>query len=363
MTQDRVAPSAPQPDGSRILSAAACGIREQVIRDGGDPDEVLALSRIDPRLLCGDRNPLDLGAYVRLMEVAARRTGNDNFGLHYGQVFTPSMLGLIGRIALASPTLGAALANVAQLFAFHQQATDVRLVRDGELGRLEYRILNGRIINRRQDAELTMGMFVNIIRSCLGPRWSPEEVHCEHPRPEHWRAHERAFDAPVYFGQRTNAVVFREEDLGRPMPDADMPALAALSEDLRRVVGGAGRVGLVDQVRSEIRSCLPEGGGTIGSVADAITMPRWTLKRRLALKGCSFSGLVDEVRRDLADRYVRRPDLPLTDIAFLLGYAELSAFSRAYSRWHGHSPQQHRTQQRLRTATKGASPSHRAAVT
>lgn len=361
VTEDHVAPpaplkGAPPPEGSRILSAAASGIREQVIRDGGDPDEVIALSRIDARLLGGDRNPLELGAYVRMMEIAARRTGNDNFGLHYGQRFTPSMLGLIGRIALASPTLGAALANVAQLFGFHQQATEVCLARDGELGRLEYRILNGRIINRRQDAELTMGMFVNIIRGCLGPRWSPEEVHCEHPRPEQWRAHERVFDAPVYFAQRTNAVVFRAGELERRMPGADMPLLATLSEDLRRVAGGTGRVGLVDQVRSEIRSCLPEGGGTVGSVADAVAIPRWTLKRRLALHGYNFSDLVDEVRRDLADRYIRRPDLPLTDIAFLLGYAELSAFSRAYSRWHGLSPQQHRSQRRRRISD--GAPSH-----
>ncbi len=149
--------------GRNVLAAAASGIRDQVNRDGGDPDEVLSRAGISWANLTDKKNALDLGAYVAMMEIAARHTGNDNFGLQYGQRFTPRMLGLIGEVVLTAPNLGAALSSLASLFPYHQQATETRLVREGHLLRLEYRILDGRIVDRRQDAELTLA---------CSPTWS-----------------------------------------------------------------------------------------------------------------------------------------------------------------------------------------------
>ena len=322
-----------------VLAAAASGIRLQIERGGGDSEEALKKSAIDPHLLENGKNPLDLKGYVQLMEIAAGITGNDNFGLNYGQQFTPEKLGLIGMVAITSPNLGTALTNLTRLFAYHQQATETRLVADGEFIRLEYRILDGRILDRRQDAELTMGMFANIFRHCAGPRWTPEEVHCEHPRPEMWRDHERAFNAPVHFAQRTNALLFNRHDLQTPMPQGDVRSLAALSEELVSIAGGTGSIPLIDRVRSEIRRNLPDGGGTVEGISDELGIARWTLQRCLAVEGCNFSDLIDQVRRDLAGRYLRQYSLSITEIAFMLGYSELSAFSRAFTRWWGVSPQ------------------------
>jgi AraC-like DNA-binding protein len=159
-----------------------------------------------------------------------------------------------------------------------------------------------------------------------------------------WRSHQRAFDAPVHFGQRTNAIVFKPDDLHRRMPGADIRRLVALREELVRIAGDAGSISLVDRMKSEIRSNLPDGGGTVESISDALGIPRWTLQRRLAAEGCSFTNLVDLVRRDLAEQYLRQFSLPATETAFLLGYSELSAFSRAFRRWWNLSPQKFRQQ-------------------
>jgi len=321
-----------------ILAAAACGITDFIERQGGRSHRVMLRAGIDERALERPTLALDLGAYVAMMEVAARDTGNDNFGLLYGQQFQPEMLGLIGAVALASPTLGAALDNLARLFPFHQQATETRFRRDGGLLRLEYRILDGRVVERRQDAELTMGMFANVVRACLGPAWMPEEVHFEHPRPEAWRQHEAVFDAPVHFGQRTNALVLRDRDLDRRMPAGDLARLATLSGTLVGIARGTGNPGLLDRLKAEIRACLPEGYPYIEDVAGALGTARWTLQRRLGEEGLVFSDVVEQVRRDLAAVYIRQPHVPITDIGFLLGYSEVSAFSRAFRRWYGVSP-------------------------
>lgn len=328
-----------------ILAAAANGVRGFIASQGGQPDDVFIRVGVDERQLTDPKLALDLGAYVGMMEEAASETRNDNFGLWYGQQFQPAMLGLIGEIALASPTLGAAVANLAELFPYHQQATETRLSRDGDLLRLEYRILDGCILERRQDAELTMGMFANVFRYCLGADWAPEEVHCEHPKPEGWREHERAFGAPVHFGQRGNAVVFRNKDLHRAMPQGDLGRLTRLRDELVRVAGGTGAVGFLDRVKGEVRSRLPDGAPTVEQVAEALGLARWTLQRRLTAHGLSYSDVIDQVRRDLAVLHLRHRHVAVADIGFLLGYSEVSAFSRAFSRWFGQSPQAYRTAQ------------------
>lgn len=325
-----------------ILAAAANGVRGFIADQGGDADLVFTRVGVDENRLTDPKLALDLGAYVGMMEEAAAQTGNDNFGLWYGQQFKPAMLGLIGEVALASPTLGAAVANLAELFPYHQQATETRFARDGELLRLEYRILDGRILSRRQDAELTMGMFANVFRACLGPGWVPEEVHCEHPRPEGWREHERAFDAPVHFGQRTNAIIFRDRHLDRPMPGGDLARLTRLRDELIRVAGGTGALGFLDRVKGEVRSRLPEGNPSVEEVAEAVGMARWTLQRRLADAGLSYSDVVESVRRDLACLHLRQPHVTVAELGFMLGYSEVSAFSRAFRRWTGMSPQAYR---------------------
>lgn len=322
-----------------ILAAAANGVRGFIAAQGGDADEVFVRVGVDERQLGDPKLALDLGAYVGMMEEAAAQTGNDNFGLRYGQQFQPAMLGLIGEIALASPNLGAALANLAQLFPYHQQATETRFVRDGELLRLEYRILDGDILQRRQDAELTMGMFANVFRHCLGGEWVPEEIHCEHARPESWREHEQAFGAPVHFGQRTNAVVFRDRELDRRMPQGDLARLTRLRDELLLVAGGTGAVSFLDRVKGEVRSRLPDGAPPVEEVADALGFARWTLQRRLGDWGMAYSDVVDAVRRDLAALHVRQRHVPVAEIGFMLGYSEVSAFSRAFRRWYGVSPQ------------------------
>lgn len=333
--------SSPRPihEQRNILAAAACGVTRFIGHHGASPERVLVAAGVDERQLDDPKLSLDLGAYVRLMELAAGETANDNFGLWFGQQFQPAMLGLIGEIAIASPTLGSALSNLAELFPYHQQATETRFARDGEFLRLEYRILDGQILERRQDAELTMGMFANVVRHALGPHWAPEEVHFEHARPEAWKDHETAFAAPAHFGQRTNALVFRARDLDRPMPQGDLRRLTRLRDELVTLAGGTGVLSFLNRVRGEVRSRFPDGYPHVEEVADALGMARWTLQRRLADHGLSFSDVVEEVRRDLAALYVRQPHIPIADIGFMLGYSEVSAFSRASKRWFGASPQ------------------------
>lgn len=95
---------------------------------------------------------------------------------------------------------------------------------------------------------------------------------------------------------------------------------------------------LIDRVRIAVRTRLPEGWPSLGTIGEDLRLSPASIQRELARVGLTYKGLVQSTRRELAFAYLRQPHLPLSEIAFLLGYSELSAFSRAVRRWTGRSP-------------------------
>ncbi len=326
-----------------VLAAAASGVVESIEREGGDVDRIFGRAEIDTSRLDSPLNELGLKQYCRLFEEAARQTQYDNFGLRFGNSFQPRQLGALGYLAINSPTMAAALRNLATYFPAHQQNSTFAVREEGDLLLLDYQITDGRIVDRRQDAELSLGMFRNIFRHCHGGRWRPVEVHFEHPAPIDGKEHETLFDAPVFFSQRANSLVFRRHDLDAVIHGHD-PYLFALIEPY--MAGRQARQGrsddLIGLVRHEIEARFGHGNPQLGKVASALGLTSWTLQRRLKELDVNFNDLVRAARRDLALRYVAEPHIPLTEVAFLLGYSELSAFSRAFRQWTGMAPARYR---------------------
>ena len=310
---------------------------------GGDPDSIFGNAGLDPALSADPTFNISLRSYCDLFETAAARTGSHNIGLWFGQQFQPTDLGLLGYVAIHSPTMQAALQNFVELFGYHQQGTEMSLTQTRGLLSLNYRIYDSRIVNRRQDAELSLGMFCNIFRHCYGPMWTPEEIHFEHPKPEHWREHEQLFSAPVFFGQRANSIIFRTEGLERTMRTSDPRLLVILRRCLKTVgIQPATYRPISEQIRDHLVSELAERCPTLEETAESLGIPAWTIQRRLADSKVTYKEIVEETRRELAEAYLKQPHLQLTEIAFLLGYSELSAFSRAFHRWTGVSPRDYR---------------------
>lgn len=331
----------------KVLAAAASGVDALIARYGGDIDAIFGRATLSTDQLASPINELNLRQYCALFEEAARATGHDNFGLHFGQDFQPQRLGAIGYAAITAPTLAAGLANFVRYFPAHQDSSLVSLESDRDLVWLTYQIVDPRIERRRQDAELSLGMFCNIMRNALGPDWSPLEIHFEHARPDGAAEHERGFGAPTLFGQRTNAIALRRSALSAPMAGCD-PYLFAVIEPFlaERRASRQMPSDLVSALKQEIRLKLGEGSFSQRALAERLGLSTAELQRRLRDLGVSYNALLRATRQELALRFVRESDMPLTEIALAVGYSELSAFSRAFRAWTGLSPQRYRRQGR-----------------
>ncbi|HEX8592644.1 MAG TPA: AraC family transcriptional regulator [Pseudomonas sp.] len=327
-----------------VLSAAANGLDGFIVRHGGDLDRVFGRAGIDPEQLLHPTLSLPLPNYCKVLEEAARQTACDNFGLHYGQQFKPQALGLLGYIGLCSATLEDALINFSKAFPFHQHSTLIQLVDDGECYRFDYQVRHGAINERRQDAELTMGMATNLVRHVLGPDWAPREVAFEHAQPENWHEHREAFQTNVRFGQACNSVLIPKDELvAKAMPGSDPILLMLIKDAIRQLGESTPPTGLLDQARQAIHAILHLGEPALEDIAQTLGLCDWTLQRRLREHGVSFTQLVDQIRQESAMAHLKQQHLSVTQLATLLGYSETSAFSRAFKRWFGISPRQWRS--------------------
>ncbi len=327
-----------------VLTPAATGVSEFIKVHGGDADQVFGEVGINPDCIGNPIVGMGLQSFCDLFESASKNTQNDNFGLWFGNQFQPDDLGLWGYSAISAPTLGNALDNLIDLFRFHQQCSMLRLTAtNAQFYQLEYQIRDPNIVQRRQDAELSLGMFFNLVRQCMGKNWRPEEVYFEHPKPENSREHEGAFNAPVFFNQKFNAIVFDPAILGTPMPKADLKLMSITRTCLESLYTNTPiNQNLTDKIRNLIRIKLAEGYPALDLIAENLYMSTSAVQRSLAWEGLSYTDLVEDVRRSLAEIYFKQRNLSLSEIAYLLGYSELSAFSRAFRRWTGFSPREYR---------------------
>lgn len=326
-----------------ILASAASGVIDMIENNHGDPDSILGNASINPDDLTSPYNELFLADFCNLFDEAAKQTGNDNFGLYFGEHFEPRRLGAIGYAAISSPTLAAALRNVEIYFPAHQSQSSFGLIRDADIFWLSYRIFDPRIENKRQDAELSMGMFLNIFRHALGPNWSPLEVRFEHEATDSVYSHEKVFGAPVRFGRRTNAFAFRRRDLDARMPSHDPYLFSVIEPFLKsRCEIQQNPEDFATTVRNQIKLHLGDVKPTIAEIARIFGVSDQSLQLQLRQHGVTFQGLVNAARQELAMHYLNDHSVPLTDVADSLGYSELSAFSRAFRGWTGMSPQRFR---------------------
>jgi len=321
----------------RIRAAGAAGLVPLLRSAGVDPAELARRAGLDPARLDDPEDWLPLRRFVALLELLAEELADPRFGLHLGLTQTPAELGVLGYVAMHSPTVHAAFTNIARFLSAHQEGVELGFEREGDAVYFTYRISDPTIQPRRQDAELTMGVGMSFVRALLGEGSHAREVWLEHAAPADPSEHRRLLGCGVRFGCRTNAIVLDASVLERSPPSPD-PGLLAILERHADAMVETHEDSLGAQVRGAIFVRLKDGVPPQQEVARSLGMSAPTLRRRLDDEGSSFKEELDATRRALAERYLGDRRLTLTEVAFLLGYSDASAFHRAFKRWTGLTP-------------------------
>ena len=322
-----------------ISAGSMIGLMETIAAAGGNPEEALATVGLDRQAASNSDGFIPCATFAMLLEAAARITGDDCFGLHFGERTNPKNVGPLIYVVVNSPTIATGLENAGRYFKIHNQAAHLSFMIEGDRGIIRHALADLGIGPIRQHNELSMTAAFNTLRMMVGSQWVPREVQFAHPAPDQISEHLRIFGTPVLFGYETNAFVVEPEFMNRQIPAADHRLYRIMKRYLDGIVSEMPPEDeVLTSVRKTIAELMPHGEPELPQVAKSLAMSPRTLQRRLKQHDVDFKSLTDDTRRRSAMKYLKDSKNSLTEIAFLLGYSELSAFNRAFKRWTGSTP-------------------------
>jgi len=269
--------------------------------------------------------------------------GDPAIGIRSAQFVHPSHLGALGLAWLTSPNLRAAIRLGQRLRRMYDQQIEIQLLELHDRVRVVYE-MSQQSARPEAVADSQLAGLLTMCRLNFGAALMPLNVRLKRQRPADPTPWLECFGAVVSFGQDENSLSISSEDADRPLTGSN-PELAAVHEEyVERYLLQLDQRDILSRLRLGLMEQLPSGRVTEEDMARLLHMSQHTLQRRLREQGQTFRSLLAQVRVDLAERYVRGRDLSITEIAFLLGYNDTSAFSRAFKGWFGMSPTQAREQ-------------------
>jgi AraC-like DNA-binding protein len=329
-----------------IQVAATAGILEFIARAGASVADVVSEAELELGDFQRPQVRLPLRKFVTLIEAASRATGDDCFGAHLGEICSLRELGLPGYLATFAPTVEQALTSFARYYYLLGDATDVRFEKRGSRAGFTYTVQDAASWPRRQDAEQVLTMITSLLREWIGRDFSPSMVWFEHERPPGAEELRRVLGCPVRFDCPSNTVFFDVELAQHENPKADARLFHLLSWFAETVLDDSRRASTAgsfrEQVLASIATASNLGNASIDSVARALGLESRTFQRRLRAERTSFRELYEEYLQTQAQKLLSRSELGEKDIAARLGYGSLTAFIRAFRRWHGVTPGQFR---------------------
>jgi AraC-like DNA-binding protein len=336
LSPEALAQLAPVTDG-RIRAAPLLGLPELMKALGHDPERVIQAAGIDPTFFDHPENVIEFRHGARLLASAADCTGRPDLGLLLGRSKGLDTIGLVGMLARHSPDVGSALRNLVLHLLIHDRGAVSTLVIAGEQALLAYAIYQPGVEGACHVYDLAMAMARNILKDLCGPGWRPIEVRLPHRRPPDVESFRRFFEVPVRFDAERAAVVFPVAWLKHPIQGADPVLYRQLKGRIAALESSADR-DILSWARPVLRNLVLGGGGSLEQVAESFAVHKRTLNRRMRAMGTTFQDLVEEVRYDVACQLLMETDLPVTEIAAVLDYADAGSLTRAFRRWSGTTP-------------------------
>jgi AraC-like DNA-binding protein len=295
---------------------------------------------LDERNLNADGARIPFAKHAAFFELAAEVTGDNCLGLHFGQTRDTRDAGLIGYVGLSSPTLMDAIKNVSRYRRVLGDALEIEFDALEERGRLRWWFHGAASQSPRQSLEFWATNLLRAFREMSGRNVAPASLSFAHPRAEDIKEFERFFGCSVSFGCQENIIAMKLSDLHLPLVAADHRLLAVLRRYCEDLLTRhfAPPPPLVERVERLIADRLAHREAKLDTVATELGVSPRSLSRKLAELDTSFNGIVESLRKELARRYLQESNLSVTEIAFLLGYSEVSTFNHAFKRWTGNTP-------------------------
>ncbi|MGY1643633.1 AraC family transcriptional regulator [Geodermatophilus sp. SYSU D00703] len=321
----------------RVRSASLTGYADLARSLGLDPAAALASVGLDLADLDVPDRWIPGAAVARVLELSARDAGCPDLGLRLAELRRLGTLGPISVVLRDQPDLRSALDLLIRYERVYNEALHVRLAQLDGVATLTAWLEFGEPAPTDQALDLLMAAVLGVIRTLVGPGWTPLSASFARPEPADPAPYHRVFGPGVRFGQDATCLVFRAHELAVPVLHSDA-SLRPYTEQFLQTVVAPGPRTAADQVAETVELLLPLGRCSMERVSRHLGLRPRELQRHLADEGESFSAVVHATRARLAERYLPNDRLSLTEVSQLLGFRAPSAFTRWFRERFGTSP-------------------------
>ena len=338
-------PAGPPKPGPTVGAGFARGLLEFAVKSGADREALMAAAQLTPEEIGRQDGRVPMMKYVALMRGGIRLSGDPALALHYGEAVNIAQVSIVGHLGRGAGTMGEALDKLNQYVRLIVEADSApkedrfSIVWEGD-----QRWLVDTRLNANAFPELTESAFSQLICHTRefgheGSRPMVRAVHVTHERPGHWEEYERIWRAPVVFGAARNAMLMDPEWEFYRVAKTDPYVAGVLHEKADALMAelDAAKT-MAGRVEAELRAMLHTGDVAIDTVAKRMGMSRPTLYRQLKAEGTTFEDVLEALRHRMAEHYLSDRKLSVGETAYLVGFSDPSAFSRAFKRWTGKSP-------------------------
>jgi AraC-like DNA-binding protein len=284
---------------------------------------------------------IEVRAQAKLLDIAAEQLDDDLFGFRLAQDFELREIGLPYYIPSSSNTLADALSDAGRYTRIVNDGIQLRIELDQKAA-IALDCIGIEPGSGSHQMEFWLFAVVRMCRQLTGTRLAPHQLKVRHlrtPPPPEFRTF---LGCDVEFASDANEIVFPRSVSSLPITSADRHLHEILVKYAEEALAdqAPARATVRSRVEKAIPPLLPHGKARADVVARELGMSRRTLARALAAEELTFSGLLDRYRIDLAKAYLTHGDLAISQIAWLLGYREVSTFTHAFKRWTGMTPRQ-----------------------
>ncbi|MEM8659903.1 MAG: AraC family transcriptional regulator ligand-binding domain-containing protein [Pseudomonadota bacterium] len=311
----------------------------QIAEDMGVKREVVAnCADIDPIWLENIDKRVSAVAFYRLTKQLAALTNDNDIGLWAGRGCFLNQSGVLKYLSLVCTHFRQWLNMIPSTFDLIGGIGESVVVREGDVLRTEWRPVSSLESSGRHVIDMMLSMSLGMLSTVCHRPIPVRCVHFVYPKPKDTTAHRLVFGDDLKFDQPFSGLVYGVEALDYAILKVRDDTPLASRGSLLNVI----EKGISDAFLRRIRRCivreLPSGNMSIDTIAGELAISRRTLQRRLSERGLSFAAVVQELRSTMAVRLLIDKTIPVTEIAYTLGYSDAGSFSAAFKSWHGSSP-------------------------
>jgi AraC-like DNA-binding protein len=302
-----------------------------------DPEPIYLKVGIDPLLLSNPNARIDVKLTSQLWAETVKIIDDPTFAVKMVEHWHPSMMGALGYAWLVSSTLRRAMHRMTRYIHVVSEGFNIKL--DDTPAGLKLSVcINDSLNLQPQQHTLNIAILMHMCRFNFGDELVATEVNLARPKPDNIKDITDYFRTDVHFDAEVDSFTIARVDADAKLSSANKQIALMHDEMLMKYLIEIKQGDIVQQVKSIILDNLPDGQVTDKLVASELNLSERSLQRRLHEHQTTFRFLLDSVREMMAKQYIKNPVNQMGDVAFLIGFSEQSAFSRAFKKWTGKSP-------------------------